>query len=157
MKKVAVVLVLCLLVMAGGCFEKQHAWGYGNPESQGFAGMRFGSEVVENLEMGASVNYSPGRKETSTTWSCNRKSVTKTVREKEIDSWTYGAHALYHFGDEGFDPYAGAQVNIGTGNDVLGTVQPIGGVALGNFFAEYQAKATNDEQDKVLFGLRFNF
>lgn len=162
LKKLFVLMCMLGLLTASGCFEKNAAWIYGNPESQGMAGIRLGNEIAQNLEVGAAVNYMPSDGKT-TTKTCQiwkfKKTIT-TVEKEAQDSWEYGAYTLYHFPDvvKGVSPYVGAQVNIGQGKDVIDTLEPIGGIVLGNMlFAEYQRESLYGEDNKVLFGLRFRF
>ena len=156
MKTGCLVLLLCLLVSLAGCFESNTASIYGNPESQGTAGLRLGTEVVKNLEVGAALQFSPS--ESTTTVTRNRRRHGKTITHEHEDDWSYGVYSLLHLGGDTIDPYVGAQANIGNGgDDVIKTIQPVGGLAVGPVFAEYQYKSLSGEKDKILFGVRFKF
>ena len=152
-----VLVMLCLLVVSG-CFEENNAWMYGTSEGDGMLGGRVGTEVVQNIEIGASAQVDLGASKTTTTTKTRRwcKTTTTTTTE-ERDRWSYGAHALMHFPDLPLEPYAGGQVNIGEGQDIMSTIQPIGGVNIGPAFAEYQHKSLSGEKDKLLFGIRLKF
>ena len=162
MRNLAVVLTMCLLVSLAGCMDG-NAWVYGNPESKGMMGTRLGLEVLENIEVGGSINYSPGESTTTVTRSKSRKARNrhlKTITHEHEDDWTYGAHLIGHW-PNAIGPvslYGGGQVNIGEGTwDVIDTLQPIGGASIGPVFAEYQHKTTYDERDKYLFGIKIEW
>ncbi len=170
MKQVMVVLSV-VAVMCCGCFEENNVSLYGNPESDGVFGVRAGTEIAQNLEIGASANYRNGQDEINKTVRRRVRGTKfedsrnkKVVRvQDEIDDWNYGAHAILRFPMNGFVPYAGAQVPIGNGTwDVGNDIEPLGGVSVGltdsvSTFAEYQHKSLSGERDKVLFGIRIGF
>ncbi len=154
--KYTVIAVLCLAFLCQGCFETNRAYVMGNPESEGVIGARLGTEIAQNLEVGASLLHGPGKSKTTTErvrYRCYRRKT--TTREEEND-WFYGVYSILHLGNETVDPYVGGQAALQQGN-MLKTLQPIGGVAVGPLFAEYQHESLNGEDDKVMFGLRFRF
>lgn len=135
--KAVTILLMCLLVSLVGCAGNSSAWVYGNPESDGVIGARLGTEVVENVEIGASTQFNP---------------------YDNSDSQTYGVYSLLHFPSGGIDPYIGAQATIGNGTwDIADTIQPVAGVSVGPVFVEWQNESLNGEDDKILFGVRFQF
>ena len=137
MKKVAI-LLMCLLAMISltGCFEKQSSsvWIFGDNDS---LGVRVGTEVVENVEVGVS----------SVWW------------EDRGDSQLYGAYALYHIPGETISAYIGAQTPLN--NTYYDHIAPVAGVRYGNLFAEYQYKnwrsKESQEDDKIVVGVVFGF
>lgn len=159
--------VLCLFIAGCTGIEESNLSLYGNPESDGVFGVRAGTELWENLEIGASANYRDGQDEINKTYRRHRRkegSRKKTVRiQDEIDDWSYGTHIIRHFPIGSINPYVGAQATIGEGTfDIGNTIQPIGGVQIpvsDNFsiFGEYQQETTADEQRKFLIGLRIGF
>ncbi len=160
MRKVALVLTLCLAFLCQGCFEKSALSVIGTPESEGLIGGRIGTEIAANIEVGASILHGPGEKKTTNTktskWWGWKKTSTTTVEEE--NDWYYGGHAFLHvLGSDGvIDPYVGGQVAFQQGN-VLDTIQPVGGVNVGPVFAEYQHESLNGEDDKIMFGIRVRF
>ena len=137
MKKQVAILTMCLLAISlSGCFEEQSSsvWIFGDDDS---LGVRVGTEVVENIEVGVS----------SVWW------------EDRDDSQLYGAYALYHIPGETISTYIGAQTPLN--NTYYDHIAPVAGVRYGNLFAEFQYKnwrsKESQEDDKVVFGLRFPF
>ena len=135
-KQVAILLCLILIVFVSGCFEEQSSsvWIFGDNDA---LGVRVGTEVVENVEVGVS----------SVWW------------EDGDDSQLYGAYALYHIPSETISTYIGAQTPLN--NTYYDHIATVAGVRYGKLFAEYQYKnwrsKESQEEDKVVFGLRFPF
>ena len=136
MKKQVAILLCLLAISLSGCFEEQSSsvWIYGDDDS---LGVRVGTEVVENVEVGVS----------SVWW------------EDRGDSQLYGAYALYHIPGETISTYVGAQTPLN--NTYYDHIAPVAGVRYGNLFAEYQYKnwrsKESQEDDKIVVGLRFPF
>ena len=160
------ILLLCCIVavMCMGCGTSNLSL-YGNPESDGVFGVRAGTEVAQNLEIGASANYVNGETTTTETWQFKRKPcrLEKTTHEETEDDWRWGIHSIYRIPMDGFTPYVGMQANIGEGGqDVIKTIEPIGGVNLDvsettSLFGEYQRQSLHGEDNKVMFGVRLRF
>ncbi len=158
-------LALCLIFVLSGCFEEQNLSVYGNTESDGVFGIRAGTEVAQNLEVGASANYVNGESTTTETWRFEKKPcrLVRTTHEETEDDWRWGLHGIYRIPMDGITPYVGAQVNIGEGSeDVIDTLEPLGGINLDisetvSLFSEYQRQSLHGEDNKVLFGVRFRF
>ena len=165
MRTVAVVLTMCLLVSLAGCFESNTASVYGNPESDGVMGLRLGTEVANNLEIGAVAQYAQGEVTTTTSRKNrggkddNRRRGRKTTTHEHEDDWNYGVFAHYSVIEGDISPYVGAQATIGNGsNDIVKTIQPVAGVTLWDFlFVEWQDKSLNGEDDKIMGGIEFKF
>ncbi len=162
MKYTAVIAVLCLLVVAG-CNESNLSLS-GNPESDGIFSVSGGTEIVKNLEVGASANYMKGtdRTTTNTTWAWKKWSIEKTVdsETEKVDEWGYGAYLKWLFPDlvDGITPYIGAQVPVGNGTwNITNDISPLGGVRIPigeSLFlsAEYQQETVFGEERKWMFG-----
>ena len=79
-------ILMCLAVIScAGCFEENTASVYGNPESSGVMGMRLGTEVATNLEIGAVAQYAQGEVMTTTTKS-RSKGERRSGREGPVRS-----------------------------------------------------------------------
>jgi hypothetical protein len=148
---------MCLLAVSlAGCFESNALSIYGNPESEGMAGLRLGTEAVQNLEVGAALQFSPSESTTAVTR--NRKRHGKTIVHEHENDWQYGIYSLYHFPIGDISPYAGVQANIGNGSaDITKSVEPVAGIQAGPVFAEYQKVSLNGEDEKIIFGVKFRF
>lgn len=158
--------MLCLMLTGcTGMFSENNLSLYGNPQGDGMFGIRAGTEVAENLEVGASANYMEGKNVTTTTWRLRRRPcrLVRTVEKEKVDEWQYGCHLIYRFPMDGWTPYVGGQVNIGeNGDDVIDTLEPIGGLNLNvsdsmSLFSEYQRSSLHGEDDKVVAGIRLKF
>ena len=134
--KVVIVLVCMLCLLVSGCFEKNVAHIYGNPESDGSIGVRVGTEVAENIEVGALTYFNP----------------------YDEGGQKYGAYSLLHIPVGPVTPYVGAEVRVGEGTwDIADSIEPVGGISYGPVFAEFQPEAIDGEDDKILLGVRFRF
>lgn len=136
MKKQLVIL-LCLLVV-GGC-GNESLWVFGDNDA---LGVRVGTEVAENVEVGVSSVWWP---------------------ENDNDTQLYGAYALYHLPSNDEDivcTYVGAQTPLN--NTYYNQVAPVVGIVYDEiFFTEYQYRNWSDkaaqEEDKIVFGIRLKF
>ena len=137
-KQVAILLCLAYLwVFLGGCGQNSF-WAYGDNDA---LGVRVGTEVVENIEVGVS----------SVWW------------EDRGDSQLYGAYALYHLpsaDDAIVCTYVGAQTPLN--NTYYDRIAPVVGLVYDKiFFTEFQyknwASKESQEEDKIVFGLRIPF
>ena len=165
MRTVVAILVLCLLVVSG-CGESNLSL-YGNPESDGIFAVSGGTEVVKNLEVGASANYMKGvdRTTTNTTWAWKKWSIVKTVdsETEKVDEWVYGAYLKWLIPMDGITPYVGAQVPVGNGTwDIANDISPLGGVRIpvsdrAFLSAEYQQETIHGEERKWMFGFGVKF
>lgn len=135
--KVQVTILLCLLVVAG-CGQNSF-WAYGDDDA---LGVRVGTEIRENVEVGVSSMWWP---------------------DDDGDSQMYGGYAIYHLPAEPNEPlgaYIGAQTPLN--NTYYSRVAPIAGVVFDEiFFIEYQYKSweskESQEEDKIVFGVRIPF
>jgi len=160
MRTVLFVMTMCLLAVSQiGCAGNNVASVYGNPESEGVVGVGLGTEIAKNLEIGAVAQYAQGEVTTTTTKSLSKDDEgRKTTTHEHEDDWQYGVYSHLHFPVGDISPYVGAQATIGNGgDDIVKTIQPVAGVAVGPFFGEWQEKSLNGEKDKVIFGVRFRF
>ncbi len=165
MKRIVLLTAVVLCLLVAGCGESNLSV-YGNPDADGAFGLRAGTNVAKNLEVGASAYYVPGSDAKDVlVWSGKHwKRKGRIVHIDKVPDWNYGAHVILHLpNDSDIEPYVGAQSNIGDGSwDLLKTIQPIGGLNLKvtesiSTFAEYQQEALNGEDKKVLFGIRLRF
>lgn len=158
-----VVLSIVVAVACAGCGESNLSLS-GNPSSDGIFSVSGGTEIIENLEAGASANYMKGtdRTTTNTTWAWEKWQLTKTVdsETEKVDEWAYGAYLKWLFPDlvDGIVPYVGGQVPVGNGTwDIANDISPLGGVRIPigeNLFlsAEYQQETIHGEERKWMFG-----
>jgi hypothetical protein len=134
----------------------------GNPESDGIFSISGGTEVIPNLEVGASANYMDGVDKTTTTtsWKWKGYHLTKSVttEREERDEWAYSTYLKWLIPMDGITPYIGAQVPVGNGSwDIGNDITPIGGVRIpisDSVFlsAEYQQETVFGEERKWMFG-----
>jgi hypothetical protein len=140
MKKLVTILIVCCFLL--GCAESEKAssvWIFGDDDA---LGLRAGTEVMENIEVGASSMW----------WSENYE-----------DSQMFGGYAIYHLPADPnglLGTYIGAQTPLN--NDYYDRVAPIAGVVFDEiFFIEYQYRNWESkelqEEDKVIFGVRIPF
>lgn len=128
---------MCLLAVSlAGCNGNSSVWAYGDDDA---LGIRLGTEVAKNIEVGASTLYWP---------------------EDDNDTQAYGAYAVYHLPGEPLGAYFGAQTTLN--NDYYDQVAPIAGVMFDEiFFIEYQYKNFDNkaaqEEDKIVGGVKFKF
>lgn len=132
--KAQVTILLCLLVVAG-CGNESF-WAYGDDDA---LGLRVGTEVAENIEVGASSVYWP---------------------DDDNDTQLYGAYVMLHQPGETISTYVGAQTPLN--NTYYDKVAPVVGVVFDEiFFTEFQYKNWDSkeaqEQDKIVFGVRLKF
>lgn len=133
MKTVAI--LMCLLISLAGCGQNSF-WAYGDDDA---LGIRVGTEVAENVEIGASSMWWP---------------------EENSDDQLYGAYAIYHIPGETVSTYVGAQTPFN--ETCYDRVAPVAGIVFDEiFFTEYQYKnwdgKTSQEEDKIVFGVRLKF
>ena len=128
---------MCLLVVSllVGC-GNESLWVYGDDDA---LGVRVGTEMAENVEVGVSSMWWP---------------------EDDGDSQLYGAYALLHIPGETVSTYIGAQTPLN--NAYYDQVAPVAGIVFDEiFFIEYQYKNWSDkesqEEDKIVFGVRIPF
>jgi hypothetical protein len=120
-----------------GCGNESF-WAFGDDDA---LGVRIGTEVVENVEVGVSSIWWP---------------------ENDNDTQLYGAYALYHLPSDDEDivcTYVGAQTPLNNNYD---QVAPVIGVIYDEiFFTEYQYRNWDNkaaqEEDKIVFGVRIKF
>lgn len=134
-----VTILLCLLTISlAGCGQNSF-WAYGDDDA---LGVRLGTEVAENVEVGFSSMWWP---------------------EDDGDSQMYGGYAIYHLPADPnglFGTYVGAQTPLN--NNYYNKVAPIAGIVFDEiFFIEYQYKnwesKESQEEDKIAFGVRIPF
>ena len=130
-------ILMCLLAVSlAGCGQSS-LWAYGDDDA---LGIRIGTEMAENVEVGVSSLWWP---------------------ENDGDSQLYGAYALYYLPvDDGVKAYVGAQTTLN--NNYYDQVAPIAGIMFDEiFFTEYQYRNWDDkksqEEDKIVFGIRLRF
>lgn len=138
--KAQVSILMCLLVaisLVAGCFEKESSsmWAFGDDDA---LGIRLGTEVAENVEVGISSMWWP---------------------EDDGDTQLYGAYALYYLPEDAVNTYIGVQTPLNNNYD---QIAPVAGVVFDEvFFLEYQYKNWGDkeaqEEDKIVFGIRLRF
>lgn len=133
MEKVAVLLCLLAISLAG-CGQNSF-WAYGDDDA---LGVRVGTEVAENVEVGVSSMWWP---------------------EDDGDTQLYGGYALLHIPGETVSTYVGAQTPLNNNYD---QVAPVAGVVFDEiFFVEYQYKSweskESQEEDKIVFGVKIPF
>jgi hypothetical protein len=129
---------MCLLAISlAGCFEKESSslWAFGDDDA---LGVRLGTEVAENVEVGVSSMWWP---------------------ESDNDTQLYGGYALYHQPGDTTSTYIGVQTPLNNNYD---QIAPVAGVVFDEiFFLEYQYKNWDEkeaqEEDKIVFGVRFRF
>lgn len=139
MKTVSTILMCLLVISLAGCSGQNSFWAYGDDDA---LGVRVGTEVAENVEVGVSSLWWP---------------------EDDGDSQLYGAYALYHLPSNDEDvvcTYIGAQTPLN--NTYYDKVAPVVGIVFDKiFFTEYQYKnwdaKESQEEDKIVFGLRITF
>ena len=125
-----VTILMCLLIVAG-CGNESF-WAYGDNDA---LGIRVGTEIAENIEVGASSVYWP---------------------DDDNDTQLYEAYAILHQPGETVSTYFGAQTPLNNNYD---QVAPVVGVIFDEiFFTEYQYKNWDakeaQEEDKIVFGVR---
>ncbi len=155
MKKVAI-LTLCLLV--AGCGNNSVSV-LGSPESDGSAGLRLGTEVAENVEVGVSAYFNPWDGETKKTYSSINASG-QSYRTENPDSRFYGIYALYDIPVmNDLTAYVGAEAQVGEGTwDIVDTIEPFGGVRLWDLvFVEFHPNTIDGEDNKILGGVTYRF
>ena len=127
-------ILMCLLLIVPGC-GKESLWVFGDNDA---LGLRVGTEVSENIEVGASSIYWP---------------------DDDNDTQLYGAYAMLHQPGETISTYIGAQTPLNNNYD---QVAPVVGIVFDKiFFTEYQYKNWDSkeaqEEDKIVFGIRLKF
>lgn len=136
----AITILMCLLVISlAGCGGQNSFWAYGDDDA---LGVRVGTELAENVEVGVSSMWWP---------------------ENDGDSQMFGGYAIYHLSNDPNAPlgaYVGAQTPLN--NTYYDQVAPIAGVVFDEiFFLEYQYKSweskESQEEDKIVFGVRIPF
>ncbi len=138
MKTVTTMLMCLLAISLAGC-GNESVWVFGDDDA---LGVRVGTEVAENIEVGVSSVYWP---------------------EDDGDTQLYGAYAFYHLPSSDEDivcTYIGAQTPLN--NTYYDQVAPVVGVVFDEiFFTEYQYKNWGakeaQEEDKIVFGVRLKF
>jgi hypothetical protein len=134
------ILIGCCFLL--GCSESEKSssvWLFGDDDA---LGVRIGTEVAENIEVGVSSVYWP---------------------DDDNDTQLYGAYALYHLPSNDEDvicTYVGAQTPLN--NTYYSQVAPVVGIVFDEiFFTEYQYKNWDakeaQEEDKIVFGIRIRF
>ena len=136
MKTVTILLCLLILIVAGCESEKSSFWAYGDNDA---LGVRVGTEVAENIELGVSSVYWP---------------------DDDNDTQLYGAYVMLHQPGETISTYVGAQTPLN--NTYYDQVAPVVGVVFDEiFFTEYQYRNWDakeaQEEDKIVFGVRLRF
>jgi hypothetical protein len=130
-------MLMCLLISLAGCNGNSNVSVLGNPESEGSLGIRVGTDVITNVEVGALTYFRP---------------------YDDSDFQAYGAYSLIHIPVGPVTPYLGAEARIGEGTwDIDNTIEPFVGMIAGPVFCEFQPEAIDGEDDKILFGVRFGF
>lgn len=130
-------ILMCLLALSlAGCGGHNSFWAYGDDDA---LGVRVGTEVAENIEVGVSSMWWP---------------------EDDGDTQLYGAYAIYYIPGETISAYVGAQTPFN--NTYYDKVAPVVGIVFDEiFFTEYQYKnwdaKESQEEDKIVFGVRLKF
>lgn len=138
MKKVMGILLCLLAISLVGCEseKKSSLWILGDDDA---LGVRIGTEVAENVEVGVSSVWWP---------------------EDDGDSQLYGAYAFLHQPGETISTYIGVQTPLN--NTYYDRIAPVAGIVFDEiFFTEYQYKnwesKQSQEEDKIVFGVRIKF
>ena len=137
--KAQVTILLCLLIALAGC-GNESLWVFGDNDA---LGIRVGTEIAENVEVGASSMWWP---------------------ESDNDTQLYGAYAFLHQPGETVSTYFGVQTPMN--NTYYDQVAPVVGVILEEsenmkIFTEYQYKNWDakeaQEEDKIVVGVLFTW